>query len=243
MNFLEYMILKGRYSPAAALAEARVVGYTTTICVTTLYSYISKRRFPKLRDMDLPEKVRRRQRKKREEPRIAHKDYPSIEARPVHIGQRSERGHWEMDLVVGCRGSKAVLLTLTERRSREEIIMKLPDRRAETIRKAIDRLERRTPQFRQKFRSITTDNGSEFLQYEQLIRSIRGGTRFQVYYCHSYAAWEKGSNENHNRMIRRFFPKGTNFDKVKHSEVKAVQDWMNNYPRKILGWKRPSEIA
>lgn len=243
MDFLEYMILKGKYSPAAALAEARAVGYTTTICVTTLYSYISKRRFPKLRDIDLLEKVSRRRRKKSEEPRIAHKDYPSIEVRPEHIGQRSEGGHWEMDLIVGCRGSKAVLLTLTERRSREEIIMKLPDRRAETIRRAIDRLERRTPQFRQKFRSITTDNGSEFLQYEQLIRSIRGGIRFHVYYCHSHAAWEKGSNENHNRMIRRFFPKGTNFDKVKPSEVKAVQDWMNNYPRKILGWKRPCEIA
>ena len=148
-----------------------------------------------------------------------------------------------MDLIVGCRGSKAVLLTLTERRSRQEIIMKLPDRRAETIRRAIDRLERRTPQFRQKFRSITTDNGSEFLQYKQLIRSVRGGTRFHIYYCHSYAAWEKGSNENHNRMIRRFFPKGTNFDKVKPSEVRAAQDWMNPYPRKILGWKRPCEIA
>ena len=238
MDFLEYMILKGKYSPAAALAEARAVGYTTTICVTTLYSYISKRRFPRLRDMDLLEKVSRRRRKKSEEPKIAHKDYPSIEIRPEHIGQRSEGGHWEMDLIVGCRGSKAVLLTLTERRSRQEIIMKLPDRKAETIRRAIDRLERRTPQFRQKFRSITTDNGSEFLQYEQLIQSIRGGKRFQV-----YAAWEKGSNENHNRMIRRFFPKGTNFDKVKPSEVRAVQDWMNNYPRKILGWKRPGEIA
>ena len=143
MDFLEYMILKGKYSPAAALAEARAVGYTTTICVTTLYSYISKRRFPRLRDMDLLEKVSRRHRKKSEEPRIVHKDYPSIEVRPEHIGQRSEGGHWEMDLIVGCRGSKAVLLTLTERRSRQEIIMKLPDRRAETIRRAIDRLERR----------------------------------------------------------------------------------------------------
>ena len=136
MDFLEYMILKGKYSPAAALAEARAVGYTTTICVTTLYSYISKRRFPRLRDMDLLEKVSRRRRKKSEEPKIAHKDYPSIEIRPEHIAQRSEGGHWEMDLIVGCRGSKAVLLTLTERRSREEIIMKLPDRRAETIRRA-----------------------------------------------------------------------------------------------------------
>ena len=123
MDFPEYMILKGKYSPAAALAEARAVGYTTTICVTTLYSYISKRRFPRLRDMDLLEKVSRRRRKKSEEPKIAHKDYPSIEIRPEHIGQRSEGGHWEMDLIVGCRGSKAVLLTLTERRSRQEIIV------------------------------------------------------------------------------------------------------------------------
>ena len=125
MDFLEYMILKGKYSPAAALAEARAVGYTTTICVTTLYSYISKRRFPRLRDMDLLEKVSRRHRKKSEEPRIVHKDYPSIEVRPEHIGQRSEGGHWEMDLIVGCRGSKAVLLTLTEKVGGQTVTLKV----------------------------------------------------------------------------------------------------------------------
>ena len=125
MDFLEYMILKGKYSPAAALAEARAVGYTTTICVTTLYSYISKRRFPRLRDMDLLEKVSRRRRKKSEEPRIVHKDYPSIEVRPEHIGQRSEGGHWEMDLIVGCRGSKAVLLTLTEKVGGQTVTLKV----------------------------------------------------------------------------------------------------------------------
>ena len=99
MDFLEYMILKGKYSPAAALAEARAVGYTTTICVTTLYSYISKRRFPRLRDMDLLEKVSRRHRKKSEEPRIVHKDYPSIEVRGRTLGDGFDR--W-MPWLQGC---------------------------------------------------------------------------------------------------------------------------------------------
>ena len=148
-----------------------------------------------------------------------------------------------MDLVVGKAGSRAVLLTLTERRSRQEMIFKLPDRKAATIRAVFDRLEATTPDFRRRFRSITTDNGSEFLKYEELRQSIHGGTRFDFYYCHSYAAWEKGTNENHNRMIRRWFPKGTNFEKVSKKRIAEIQAWMNSYPRKVLGWKSPDEMA
>ena len=104
-------------------------------------------------------------------------------------------------------------------------------------------MERKTPGFRQKFRSITTDNGSEFLEYDKLCQSIHGGQRFQVWYCHSYSAWEKGSVENNNRMIRRFFPKGTDFTKVSKKRIAAVQDWMNNYPRRILNWQTPNQAA
>ncbi|MFQ9444872.1 MAG: IS30 family transposase [Vescimonas sp.] len=67
----------------------------------------------------------------------------------------------------------------------------------------------------------------------------RKGRRFDIYYCHSYSAWEKGCNENHNRMIRRFFPKGTNFDQITDRQIRRVQDWMNQYPRKSLAWKSP----
>ena len=98
------------------------------------------------------------------------------------------------------------------------------------------------PDFRQQFRSITTDNGSEFLRYEELRQSIHGGIRFEVYYCHSYAAWEKGTNENHNRMIRRWFPKGTNFDEVTKEQVAEVERWVNDYPRKLLGWKSAADL-
>ena len=107
----------------------------------------------------------------------------------------------------------------------------------------IDQLERSTPKFKQKFQSITTDNGPEFLVLQDLQRSIFGGKRFDVWYCHSYAAWEKGTNENHNRMIRRWFPKGTDFTEVSPARIQEIQNWMNDYPRKILNWSTPNEMA
>ena len=241
-EFLEHFIIQKHYSPAAALAQARAEGFQITVCTTTLYSYIENRVFQKLTNRHLLYKGQRKHRSHKPLNRLAHPKLPSIADRPEQIQQRSERGHWEMDLVVGKQNTRPVLLTLTERANRAEIIMKLPNRKAETIRKAIDRIEQKTPAFRQRFRSITTDNGSEFLQYDLLRQSIHGGTRFDVWYCHSYAAWEKGTNENHNRMIRRFFPKGTDFSKITKSQVQAGQDWMNNYPRKILGWNTPAQM-
>lgn len=244
-NFLERKILHEHFSPAAALASARKEGFTTRICVGTLYNYISGRVFLTLTDAHLLEKSKRKKKKKdEEEKRVAHPKLPSITDRPWYINDRQEIGHWEMDLIVGCQGSKAVLLTLTERVTREEIIRKLPDRKAATIRRAINQLERNTPNFREKFLSITTDNGPEFLEYDLLKRSVRRkGDRFQIWYCHSYAAWEKGSVENHNRMIRRFFPKGTDFSTIPERRIRQVQDWMNNYPRRILGWETPNAFA
>lgn len=243
-DFLEDKILHEHFSPAAALAAARARGFTTRISVGTLYNYITMGLFVELEDKHLLEKTTRKPRKKKDddELKVAHPTLPSIEDRPEIIGQRSEPGHWEMDLVVGPSGSKPCLLTLTERLLRKEIIVLLPDRRAVTIRRALDRIERQTVGFRQKFKSITTDNGSEFMEYELLIKSCRGkGKRFDIYYCHSYAAWEKGGVENHNKMIRRFFPKGTDFSKITKKQVAAVQNWMNNYPRKVLDWMTPLE--
>lgn len=242
--FLEEMILKERYSPAAALAAAKEAGCSTIISIGTLYNYIYKGMFQNITRKDLWEASKRKRKKAPEEKRIAHPALPSIEDRPKEINERTERGHWEMDLIIGCKGSRAVLLTLTERMTRKEINRKLPDRKALTIRQALNKIEDQTPDFKLQFKTITTDNGSEFLQYEEIKKSTSGkGSRFEVYYCHSFAAWEKGSNENHNRMIRRFFPKGTDFTEIDEARIAAVQDWMNNYPRKILNWKTPNQMC
>ena len=243
-DFLEQKMLRDKFSPAAALAEAKKAGFELTLCPATLYSYIYKGMFREMTAADLWT-GRRSRGKKRNEKRTPHPQWPSISERPASANLRLLYGHWEMDLIVGRKGTGAVLLTLTERKTRREMIFKLPDRKAATIRGVFDRLERKLGRrlFRDTFRTITTDNGSEFLQYEELRRSIHGGERFAVYYCHSFAAWEKGTNENHNRMIRRFFPKGTDFGKVTHKQVAAVERWMNDYPRRILGWLTPLEAA
>lgn len=232
-----------RFSPAAALAEAKAAGYTTSICASTLYSYIEKGVFLHLTNDSLWEKSKKKKRNYDKVRRVAHPKLPSITDRPEDIDKREEYGHWEMDLVIGKKGTKPVLLTLTERKQREEMIFKLPNRQAATIRGVFDKMERKYPNFKNLFKSITTDNGSEMLQYEELIKSVHGGKRFDVYYCHSYAAWEKGSNENHNRMIRRWFPKGTDFSRVTKKEIAELQDWMNHYPRKILNWATPATVA
>lgn len=93
--------------------------------------------------------------------------------------------------------------------------------------------------FRAIFKSITFDNGSEFSAAEVLERSAVNKTipRTKVYYCHPYSSWERGSNENANSMIRRRHPKGTDFSKVSAAEIAATEEWINNYPRKILGYK------
>ena len=246
-NFLENKMLgkqpngkidsRKRFSPAAALAEAESQGFQTKVCASTLYSYIDKGIFLHLTNKDLWVKSQRKKQQKKQVQRIAHPKLPCISQRPEVIEQRKEYGHWEMDLIIGKKETKSVLLTLTERAKRQELIFKLPNRKASTIRKVFDKLERATPNFAEVFRSITTDNGSEFLQYEELIKSIHGGKRFDIYYCHSFASWEKGTNENQNRMIRRWYPKGTDFSKVTNKDIAELQDWMNSYPRKILNWK------
>ena len=201
--------------------------------------------FRKLTNQDLIEKGRRKPSGERKEPRTAHPALPSIEIRPEPINNREELGHKEIDLIVGCKGSKAAVLTIADRKGREEMGFRIPDKKAASVRAVFDRLERKLgkKRFRETFKSITTDNGSEFLEYSELTKSIFGGKRFEVYYCHSYSAWEKGTNENGNRLLRRFFPKGTDFGKVSQRQIQEAVDWLNHYPRKILGWKCAADFS
>lgn len=173
----------------------------------------------------------------------------SIEQRPEEIDEREEFGHWEGDTVYSDKGKRKTtraLLTLTERKTRKEIIIAIPNRKAETVVKALDALERKlgARRFRAIFKSITFDNGTEFAAAEELERSCvnKRLPRTKVYFCHPYSSWERGTNENTNGMIRRRFPKGTNFAAVTNAQIAQAENWINNYPRKILGYKS-SEIV
>jgi IS30 family transposase len=116
-----------RCSPAAALALAKREEFHTTVCVSTLYSYIEKRVFLHLTNKDLWEKGKKKKRGYKPVQRVAHPKLPSISTRPEEINQREEKGHWEIDLVVGKDGSRPVLLTMVERSTKKPLLSKLPD--------------------------------------------------------------------------------------------------------------------
>lgn len=128
-------------------------------------------------------------------------------------------------------------MVLTERLTRYEIIMKMKGKTTAEVVRCLDCLERKVgARFQDVFRTITVDNGSEFMNTEGLEKSCRKKkSRTTVYYCHPYSSWERGSNENANSIIRRFIPKGTPIDRYSDREIARIQQWINNYPRKILG--------
>lgn len=168
----------------------------------------------------------------------------SIEYRPKEANSRNVYGHWEGDLVAGKQGTKTVLFTLTERMTRQEIIMKLPNKETKTIAKALDKIERRYGgKFYSTFKSITFDNGVEFMGYNGLEKScLRKKERTSVYYAHPYCSGERGSNENNNRLIRRFIPKGMDMTNIKITKIKEIEDWINNYPRAMFDYKSSNMI-
>lgn len=154
-------------------------------------------------------------------------------------------GHWEMDTVKGKRGvTKSCLLALTERKTRDEIIIKLKDQGATSVVKELDRLERKYgDMFYKIFRSITVDNGVEFADHEGLEKSaLKEGKRTSIFYCHPYSSWERGTNENNNRLIRRHIPKGVDFDDTTDEDIAYVEKWINNYPRGIFNHKTSAEV-
>lgn len=241
-QFIEHKIKDEKYSPYATLQfiKSNHLEFKTQICTQTLYNYIDKGIILNVSNQDLPMKPTRK--KKNEERAVSLNNLKgtSIEQRPQEIKERQEYGNWEMDTVVGGhkKNGKECLLVLSERMTREEIIRKIPNKKAESVIKALNSLERKlgSRQFRQTFKTITCDNGTEFLNFQGIENSILTKIpRTKVYYCHPYSSWERGTNENINKMIRRFIPKGANIEDYSKEEIAKIQSWINNYPRKILG--------
>ena len=243
-------ILKDRFSPDAIIGEIKLKGlvFKGIICTKTVYNYIDAGHFSGISNKDLWQKRDKKKRKYKTVSRVntKNRDCRSIEDRPEKINNRLEYGHWEGDTVKGPQGAKAGLFTLTERKTREEIIIKLKQATQECIKEALDALEKKFgSRFKIKFKSITFDNGVEFLNWKYLEVSVLvvGGQRTTIYFAHSYSSWERGTNENHNRMIRRFVPKGTDIADFSEEDIQWIEDWMNNYPRKLLGYKTARQVA
>ena len=244
---IEKRIGEEKYSPDAVIGEIKAKGlqFEVSICTKTLYNYIDANIFLNITNKDLPVKKDGKKRRYRKTGAVARNNLKgrSIEERPMEIKSREEPKHWEMDCVVG-KGI-ACLLVMTERTSRKELIFKLKAKKQECVVDVLDRLERRYKgRFKGMFKSITMDNGCEFLNHEALEASCLrvGQKRTTCYYAHSYSAWERGNNEAANKLIRRFVPKGTNIGHLAKADVGRIEHWMNNYPRRIFGYRTANEI-
>lgn len=248
LAWFENKLLNENYSPGAALLEinSENISFIYPIkSVNTIYKAIRDGRFEQLELRHLPEGGRRQKRRKpKVRKRKLAQNRKSIEERPEKVKERDEFGHWEMDTVVGRRTNSKNLLVFTERKTRLEIIEVLKYHTEDEVRKALNRVERRFGSaFYTVFKTITVDNGAEFQDCRSMQKALyRAGQRTEIYYCHPNCPQERGSNENQNKLIRRFYGKGEDFDKiVTRKGVKKIENWMNNYPRKVLGGSTPEK--
>ncbi len=158
----------------------------------------------------------------------------SIEQRSATVNNREEIGHFEMDTVVGKRGTSSCLLVLTDRKSRLEIIRKLKSKTIKEVVRAVKNIIKEYPEL---IKTITSDNGSEFMNAEAIEE-----LGIEYFYAHSYCSGERGSNENNNKLIRRYIKKGIDISGISEEEIKKIEEWMNSYPRKLFNGKSSLEV-
>ena len=202
------------------------------ISTSTIYYWINKGFFGLKRSV--LNYARKRKKKEKEEVKRVRILGKTIEERPKEINNREEVGHFEADTVVGKRGTKEAILVLTERKTRLEIIRKIPDKTAESVIKELSKIITEYPGV---IKSITSDNGSEFMRAGKTEEE-----NIAYYYAYSYSSWERGSNENNNKLIRSFIPKGTDISEISEEEIKEIEKWMNDYPRKLFNGKSANEM-
>ena len=210
--------------------------FKNTVCTKTLYKYVELG-FLKMKNTDLPQKLKRIPKSTRI--RINKRKFgKSISERSKHIELRKEFGHWEIDTVIGKKTSdQDVLLTIIERKSRYYKVIKIDSKSSKRVNDALlDFIMESKTKVAEVFKSITSDNGSEFSGLSELESLVA------MYFCHPYSSFERGSNERHNGILRQFIPKGRSINDFSEDEIMYYVDIINAKPRKNLGYRTPEEI-
>lgn len=229
-----------KYSPEAIVMHFDRKGWPTglRVCARTIYNYVKGSVFSQVTRLDLPRRgAKSKSGYKRLGKRLHPPEYKRIHERSLEAEARLEAGHWEMDCIESRKTDRTCLLTMIDRQTRECLIFKLGSQTQGAVLRRLNGLERQmgTATFREKFKSITVDNGSEFLNWRAMEKSVfNKEKRTQIYFASAYASWERGSNENLNGFIRYFIPRGTLLKAIKESAIKRLEAFINHYPRKIL---------
>lgn len=182
----------------------------------------------------LPRKGKRKQNGVKET-RGGIPDKKMIDERPPEADERSQVGHFESDTIIGS-GKRGAIMTYVCRKSRFLIAELMIDRKANTFNQATIESFKYLPEDLPK--TFTSDNGKEFSKFKELEKKLR----VKCYFANPYHSWERGTNENTNGLLRRYFPKGTDFSELTKEEVNKAVWAINNRPRKCLGFKTPLEI-
>ncbi len=238
LGFVSRMFHKKKWSIDAICGYAKThLNFPETLSTKTIYNYIELELIP-IKTTDLPEKIKRNTKTKRvrkNKKRLGE----SIESRP-DISLRDEFGHWEIDTVIGIKNKEEqVLLTLVERMTRQYIAIKIDGKTANAVTTAIESIkEEYGKKFGEVFKTITSDNGLEFTSLTETLKEVST----KVYFTHPYSSYERGTNERHNGILRRFIPKGKSITNITESVLNQILDWINGLPRKILGYSTPEQL-
>ena len=216
----------------------------TTICTSTFYNYVDQGKIEGFSKNELPLKSKRKTKNKKREGKTKSKG-TSIEQRPFLPEDRNEFGHWEGDTIVGSRTipNSGAVLTLVERKTRFQITIKCHNRKALTIYKAIKKIKQKYPELKDYkindiFKSITFDNGVEFSKWKDIEKYLKT----ICYFAHPFSSYERGSNENGNKLLRIFLPKSCNINDYTDDYVMRANELINTKIRKILGYKSSLEL-
>ncbi|WP_020006095.1 IS30 family transposase [Salinicoccus albus] len=241
VDWADIQMLDYRWSPDAVIGAAKqreLFPAELIPCTTTLYTWID-RQIMRTKNIYLTEKLRRNTKSNKRKDRQHKRNLgPSITERPAAVESRETFGHWEIDTVIGAKHKDdAVLLTLAERQTRFEVLLKIDGKAAQPVTAAVESLiERAGAHMPSLFKTITSDNGSEFSTLHETLKSVT-----DVYFARPFASYERGTSENQHKLIRRFIPKGQSISSISDRQVQRIQRWMNDYPRKILDYQTPHE--
>ena len=180
-----------------------------------------------------PRAIRRSKHATQKVPKRIIKDAVSISDRPPEIEDRAVPGHWEGDLIVGANNSSIV--TLVERHSRFVMLAKITRKDSQSVITALIKQARKLP--KELYRSLTWDRGSEMTDHAKFTVA----TQVDVYFCDPRSPWQRGSNENTNRLLRQYFPKGIDLSGFSQAKLSAVARQLNERPRKTLQYQTPAE--
>lgn len=237
----DQMMDQCKWSPGAVIGYAHrnnIFGDSLVPSTTTLYAWINEGK-TKTKNIDLLEKLRRKKKSKTSYHRANKRILgPSISTRPSEIDRRQSFGHWEIDTVIGTKDqTKPVILTLVERLTRFEKLILIESKSAEAVSQTLSHLMGQLGDMSfDIFKSITSDNGSEFALLHDNFKDP-----FDVFFTHPFASFERGTSENQHKMIRRFIPKGVAFSPSHAQLIPKIQQYMNDYPRDILGYQTAHE--